>query len=104
MSNIPEISPPLPPEFQLTPDAVVIEASNSRGKTCQLIDNTGTIDPKELNELLAELIQANQFGINALSSTDGVLNLDKPRLSHIQLGDNLYRLVLLRYQAIIENF
>ena len=104
MSNISKITPPLPDEITLNHGANVVEARNSRGKICQLIDNTGTIENSQLINLLNQLIQDEQFGINALSSMDGTLNIDKPRLSHIQIHDELYRLLLLRYQAVIEKF
>lgn len=104
MSNTPNVPNPLPAEINLTPEAITVERANSNGKTCQLIDNTGTIAQSMLDELLTQLIQDKQFGINAISSTDGVLNIDKPRLSHIQIDESLYRLILFRYQAVIENF
>lgn len=104
MSNISNIYPPLPDGITLNQRAGMVEARNSRGKICQLIDNTGTIEDSQLIDLLNQLIEDEQFGINALSSTDGTLNIDKPRLSHIQIQDDLYRLLLLRYQAVIEKF
>ncbi len=57
-----------------------------------------------MRKLLAELIDSEQFGLNALSSDNGILALDKPRLSHVQVDTHLYRLLVYRYQAIIEKF
>jgi len=74
------------------------------GKACQLYDNTASIPAPELESLLAQLVADKHFGINALSSSDGIINLDKPKLSHIQIKDDLYRLYLYRYHAIIESF
>jgi len=104
MTNTSNISPKLPSEISLSPEAVIVEEVNSNGKTCQLIDNTGTIGRSKMSELLNELIQEEQFGIKAISSTDGILKIDQPRLSHIQINETLYRLILFRYQAVIENF
>ena len=73
-------------------------------KECELFDNTCSLPQQELDKLLDELIKDKHFGINALSASDGIIYLDKPKLSHIQIKDDLYRLYLYRYHAIIENF
>lgn len=104
MSTTSDFPPSVPADVTLSPDAHYVESTNKQGKCCQLIDNTGTIIEPELIKLLAELIESNQFGINALSSSNGVIALNKPRLTHIQINDHLYRLLLYRYQAIIEYF
>ena len=104
MSNTSDFGHTFSNNIQISEGATIVEATNVQGKTCQLVDNTGTIDHQTLKNLLSELIDGNQFGINALSSQNGVINIDKPRLTHIQINKELYRLLLYRYQAIIESF
>lgn len=93
-----------PAEIKISESANKITSSLSNGRQCKLYDNTGLIPDLELRGLLDQLIQDSLFGINALSSSDGIIYLDKPKLSHIQINDDLYRLYLYRYHAIIENF
>ena len=90
--------------YQINTHAKIIRGKTENGKPCQLIDNTGTIDDCELDSLLNQLLSDKQFGINALSSSNGVIAIDKPRLTHIQIKDELYRLLIFRYDAIIEKF
>jgi len=82
----------------------VIEGHTLNGKPCRIVDKTRTVDRKLLGQLLEELIASKQFGLNKLSSTDGKINLDQPQFSHIQLGEDLYRLLLFTYEAHIEKF
>ncbi len=83
--------------------AQVVEGRTRRGRPCRLIDNTGTLRPETLQALLDDLVAQDQFG--ALGVADGgVLALDKPRFTHIQLEGRLYRLLLFRYHACIEAF
>jgi len=91
-------------KLEINKNATKTTNTLSNTKECVLYDNTGSISTKELEDLLAQLIKDKHFGINALSSSDGIIYLDKPKLSHIQINDNLYRLYLYRYHAIIESF
>ncbi|MDH5258016.1 MAG: hypothetical protein OEX07_08400 [Gammaproteobacteria bacterium] len=93
-----------PAEIRISESANKVTSNLDNGKQCELYDNTGLIPDTELKELLDQLVQDRLFGINALSSSDGIIYLDKPKLSHIQINDDLYRLYLYRYHAIIENF
>jgi len=91
-------------EIVIKKNATNISQQLANGKMCKLFDNTCTISNTELEELLTQLMQDKHFGIHALSSSDGIIYLDKPKLSHIQIKEELYRLYLYRYHAIIESF
>jgi len=82
----------------------IVSAQSPNGRDCKLKDMTQSIDRNELEQLMQDLLEQKLFGFNMLSSTDGVMNLDKPRLTHIQLGEELYRLLLFPYEARIETF
>ena len=91
-------------ELKINKNAPKVSGTNHNDKKCELFDNTCSIPQQELKVLLAQLIADKHFGINALSASDGIIYLDKPKLSHIQIKDDLYRLYLYRYHAIIESF
>jgi len=91
-------------QIHIKDNATTLAKTLANGKQCQLYDNTLSINEKELEALFEQLVQDKHFGINALSSSDGIIHLDKPKLSHIQIQDDLYRLYLYRYHAIIEKF
>ena len=92
----------LPP---LTPDAQVIEGQTRRGKPCRVVDNTGTVAEEELRTLLNELIEQDQFQPLGLSMAGGnSIQIGAPQTAHVQLGDDLYRLIVLDYEARIEGF
>jgi len=91
-------------ELEINANATKVSCKNHNKKKCTLFDNTGNIPQKELEKLLKQLVENQHFGINALSASDGIIYLDKPKLSHIQIKDDLYRLYLYRYHAIIESF
>lgn len=91
-------------ELKINENATKITSYTANNKKCELFDNTSSISTQELEKLLAQLIEDKHFGVNALSASDGIIYLDKPKLSHIQIKDDLYRLYLYRYHAIIENF
>lgn len=74
------------------------------GKGCCIVDNTGEIDAEELQTLLDTLIANKEFGLKMLSSPEGQMKLDSVRATHIQCGENLYRLLLFPYEARIESF
>jgi len=81
----------------------VVEGRTRRGRPCRLIDRTETLSRATLEDLLAELIDQDQFGALGLSEGD-VLSLDAPRFTHIQLEGRLYRFFLYRYHAVIDTF
>lgn len=95
-----------PPDLQdLAPHAVIIEGVAHNGRPCRVVDNTGTVDRQRLKELLDELVQQRQFGLQGLSgSGDNAIPIGGPRYSHVQIGNDLYRLLLFPYEARIEKF
>lgn len=94
------------PEFQdIAPDAVIIEGVARNGKPCRIVDNTASVSREELQQLLDTLIREKQFGIQGQSSAGGeTIRIGGPRFTHIQIGDGLYRLLLLPYEARLEKF
>ncbi|WP_308389074.1 hypothetical protein [Acidithiobacillus sp. AMEEHan] len=92
----------LPP---LTPHARVVEGQTRRGKPCRIVDNTGTVAEAELRTLLEELIEQDHFQPLGLSMAGGnSIQIGAPQTAHVQLGDDLYRLIVLDYEARIEGF
>lgn len=85
--------------------AVIVEGVAHNGKSCRIVDNTGTIPHDELEALLAELIEQRRFGLSgrSLAGSDRI-RLGEPEFTHIQLGGELYRFILLPYEARIEVF
>jgi hypothetical protein len=103
--------PPDPPaDFDacnpLRADAVRISGTTRRGKKCELVDNTGRGLPMtELRALLDALVAADRFGFAIASAKGGAtLALDRRESGHVQIGDDLYRLVIHRYQGRLEPF
>lgn len=90
----------------LRPDAVRLSGTTRRGKPCVLIDNTGDALPRdELQEILDSLIANDRFGFKTLSATGGdAIRLERRESSHVQVGENLYRLILYRFEARLEPF
>jgi hypothetical protein len=90
----------------LRDDAVHFSGVTKRGKACELVDNTGCkLDIGECHEILASLIENDVFGFRSLSANGGdSISLDRRESTHVQVGDDLYRLIVFRYQARIENF
>lgn len=86
-------------------EAVVIEGVAHNGKPCRIVDNTGTVARDELEALLAELIEQRRFGLSGRSLAGGdSIRLGEPEFTHIQLGGQLYRFILMPYEARIEVF
>lgn len=87
-------------------DAVTLTGSTRRGKACVLIDNTGDALPQqELQQILNSLIESDSFGFKTLSATGGdAIRLERRESSHVQIGENLYRLILYRFEARLEPF
>ncbi|ACL73840.1 hypothetical protein [Thioalkalivibrio sulfidiphilus] len=89
----------------LSEQAIVVEGTAHNGKPCRVVDNTGTLDRGDLAALLDELIEARRFGLSGLSATGGsTIRLGEPEFTHIQMGENLYRLILFPYEARLEAF
>jgi len=88
----------------LNSNAIVIKSTTQHGKPCQIVDNTASVEHKELESILQSLIENDEFGMKMLSDSNGRMDLNKPRLAHIQIGDQLYRLVLYPYEAIIDHY
>ena len=82
----------------------ILQSTTLSGRACKLIDETGCVPDQELQALLADLVQTKAFGRRGLSTNSATIKLDTPSLAHIQIGDNLYRLLLFPYEARIEKF
>lgn len=90
----------------LRADALIYSSMNQRGKKCELVDNTGMrLDAAECRDILNGLIENDVFGFRTLSANGGeAIRMDRRESTHVQVGDDLYRLIVFRYQARIENF
>jgi len=87
------------------PGATIIESTAHNGKPCRIVDNTGTIDHAELEQLLADLISERHFGLRAMSATgSNAIRLGEPEFTHMQFGDRIYRMLLFPYEARLEAF
>ncbi|MEJ2061148.1 MAG: hypothetical protein P8Y64_11805 [Gammaproteobacteria bacterium] len=85
--------------------AIVIEGTAHNGKPCRIVDNTGSIDRAELQALLDQLIADRCFGLTGRSlAGSNAITLGQPDFTHIQIGTELYRLILFPYEARIEAF
>lgn len=83
----------------------IVEGVAHNGKPCRIVDNTGSIERSELEGLLGQLIEQKRFGISGLSAAgSNSIRLGAPDFTHIQIVDQLYRLILLPYEARIEAF
>jgi hypothetical protein len=109
MSDTP--TPPAHPgEFDrlnpIRPDATRLAGVTRRGRTCELIDNTGAgLAPEDLREVLDALIAQDRFGLSLASPKGGAtLDLERREAGHIQVGARLFRLLVHRYTARIERF
>ncbi len=96
---------PCPKEGEVRPGATVIEGVAHNGKPCRIVDNTGSVDPLELQAVLDALIAEKRFGLSGMSAKGGnTINLNEPAVSPVQFGDTLYRLLLFPYEARVEPF
>jgi hypothetical protein len=81
-----------------------VEGRTPRGRMCELFDNSGdSIPAEELERLLGELIVAGKFGFRASGAADSIA-LAPPEFAHVQIGGQLYRLIVERYTARLERF
>jgi hypothetical protein len=93
-----EIPPP-------APGATIIESVAHNGKPCRVVDNTGTIARAELEQLLIDLVETRQFGVRGLSAKgSNTIRLGEPEFTHMQFGDQMYRMLLFPYEARLEVF
>lgn len=92
----------LPP---LRSDAVILEGMTKRGKPCRLIDNTVSAPREELAALLNDLIEQEHFGPSGLSMAgSNTISIGTPQSAHVQLGENIYRMIVVDYAARLEVF
>ncbi|MGE4531041.1 MAG: hypothetical protein AB7C98_06950 [Acidithiobacillus sp.] len=86
-------------------DAIIIEGQTKRGKVCKVVDNTTTVLRSDLQALLNDLIEQELFGPSGLSMAGGnTISIGTPQSAHVQLGDNIYRMIVVGYEARIEEF
>lgn len=89
----------------LSPDAVIVEGVTRRGKLCKVIDNTGSVPEAELTALLNDLIAQGHFGPSGVSPAGGdTISIGAPQSAHVQLGEDIYRIIVLGYEARLEAF
>ncbi|CDQ09152.1 conserved protein of unknown function [Acidithiobacillus ferrivorans] len=95
-------------ESGLTPlrsDAVILEGKTKRGKPCRVIDNTVSIPREDLADLLNDLIEQEHFGPSGLSMAgSNTISIGAPQSAHVQLGENIYRMIVVAYEARLEEF
>lgn len=92
----------LPP---ISPAAVILDGVAHNGKPCRIVDNTGRVSRAELQSLLQQLIADRHFGLGGLSAAgSNAIRLGAPEFTHVQLDGEVYRLILLPYEARIEPF
>ena len=92
----------LPP---LRSDAVILEGMTKRGKPCRLIDNTVSAPREELAALLNDLIEQEHFGPSGLSMAgSNTISIGTPQSAHVQLGENIYQMIVVDYAARLETF
>ncbi|MHB8346259.1 MAG: hypothetical protein ACYDHM_03575 [Acidiferrobacterales bacterium] len=86
-------------------NAAIVDGTMSNGHACRLVDNTGEIDLRALEELLRALILEGRFGGAGLSPAGGnTVTIGAPQYGHVQVGEELYRLLVFPYEARIERF
>ncbi|OOG24796.1 hypothetical protein B1C78_08215 [Thioalkalivibrio denitrificans] len=89
----------------LSEQAIIVEGRTLGGRVCRLVDNTGTVERALLDELLSDLLEAKRFGLAGRSATGAsTIRLGAPEFTHIQLGGQLYRLILFSHEARLEAF
>ena len=99
----PEATPP--GERDIRPDATIIEGVAHNGKPCRIVDNTATVPEADLRALLQQLIADKRFGLGGMSVAGGSrIAIGEPIGTHLQIGSELYRILLFPYEARIESF
>lgn len=75
------------------------------GREVTLTDRTGTCPEAEMQEILDALIREGRFGLAGMSNSgSATIQLGTPEGAHIQVGGELYRLVITGYEAVIDKF
>lgn len=98
----PTLTAPIDP---IRTDARIVNGIAHNGKPCRIVDNTCSIDTEELRAVLADLIAERKFGVGGVSAHGGTaMHLNRPLSTHIQFGEQLYRILLYSYEARIEKF
>lgn len=93
------------PHPPIAPGATVLEGVAHNGKSCRIIDQTGSIPETQLAALLEDLIAQRHFGLKGLSAKGGnTIRLGEPDFTHIQVGEQMYRLLLFPYEARLDSF
>jgi len=90
--------------FQNKNQKNMIKGTTLNGKPCKIIDATTTLSHDILQELLNDFIKKRSFGLSGYSQDGQTIKLNQARFSHIQIQNQLYRLILLPYEARIEKF
>ena len=92
-------------ENPMRSDAVILEGTAHNGKPCRMVDNTASVPSDELQALFDHLIAEETFGISGTSVSGGsTIRIGGPQGTHIQIGEDIYRIVLFPYEARIERF
>jgi hypothetical protein len=87
------------------PHAVIVDGIAHNGKPCRIVDNTGTVPRAELEAMLNQLIEERRFGLSGMSMAgSNAIRLGAPEFTHVQIGTELYRFILLPYEAWIDAF
>lgn len=91
--------------YEFSDHAVVLEGVAHNGKPCRIVDNTGGIDRDELQATLDQLISDKAFGISGKSVLGGnTIAIGAAEYGHVQFGDDIYRMILKPYEAIVDTF
>ena len=80
-------------------------AGTFHGREVTVTDKTGTCPEGELQSILDSLIAEGKFGIAGMSNSgSNTIQIGAPEGAHIQVGEDLYRLVITGYAAYIDKF
>lgn len=102
MSNIMQNPSDIP---DISPKATIITGVAKNGKPCSIVDNTGQIKPETLQAMLDQFIEENRFGFSLLSAPgESSIRLGEPLFAHIQIEEQLYRVILHSYEIRIDSF
>ena len=75
------------------------------GREVRLTDRTGSAPEDELRQILDALVREGKFGLAGLSNAgSGSIEIGAPEGAHVQIGDELYRLMVTGYEAYIDKF
>jgi len=75
------------------------------GREVTLTDKTGSCPEDELQAILDALIDEGKFGIAGMSNSgSATIQLGAPEGAHIQIGEDLYRLIITGYEAYVDTF